>query len=109
MKQPYGHKLTPLNMARGSRVSLSATQIVKLGVAALIGTGVFAAIERGYGRTDMPAVSVALRADSEPDTSTGPKIYRAPVAERERVSKAEIRAEPLATLRLGLLARVTNQ
>ena len=96
MKQPYGHKLTPLNIARGSRVSLSATQIVKLGVAALIGTGVFAAIERGYGRTDMPAVSVALRADSEPDTSTGPKIYRAPVAERERVSKAEIRslAEP---------------
>ena len=40
MKQPYGHNLTPLNIARGSRVSLSATQIVKLGVAALIGTGV---------------------------------------------------------------------
>jgi hypothetical protein len=96
MKQPYGHKLTPLNIARGSRVSLSATQIVKLGVAALIGTGVFAAIERGYGRTDMPAVSVTLRANSEPDASTGPKTHRAPAAERERVSKAESRplAEP---------------
>ena len=87
------HDLATAKAEDVSGLTLSSSHLVKLGVLAMIGTGIFAALDVGHGRTDFGQTAPsAARVESEGSVITISE------PEPQRFSKAETRslAEPAA-------------
>ncbi len=80
----------PIKMG-GPPSSLSTDCLVKLSVAALIGTGVFAGLDRLHGGTDGVQSDPAPRAQGDRAAITGSHLFGPPLAEPEGFSKPEAR------------------
>jgi uncharacterized protein YcbK (DUF882 family) len=118
--------VNPMKMSDEPRLPLSTSCLVKLSVAALIGTGVLAGLDRVHGRADGvqspapraqgdPAASTGSHlygpegdppastgshlygSEGDPDASTGSHLYGPPMAEPERFSKPQARLVTEAT------------
>ena len=83
--------LQPMKMGGAPRLLLSIACLVKLSVAAVIGTGLFAGLDRLQGRAHGVQSDPAPRAQGDPAPNTGSHLYGPPMAEPERFSKPQSR------------------